>query len=494
MKRRLISLALCVIMVLSTFILGSCDGDPVVPPAEDYPKITIYGIKEEGTTDKAIKNVEAALSEIAIKKCGVAVELHLFTEEEYAPILFSKVKAEMERYNNEVESLRPEDEENMDVVLEELLATLKDVDYSGYEDIKVSEELPEDVANASLDIFLAYTPKADSPVLDPESESYNPVLKDCGMFNILFEQNALYGLLSKLESDFTELNSSVYPKAFSAIKNQVYALTGIYTGEVYGIPNTTTYGGYEFILFDNEYVSKVWQPERDKADLVAVTEEGGDSDALTALIAELTACKANGEIPEDVEIRKEFASYEEYSAYVLSGGKMCIGIVNGGLSVKELCEQSGRYQVEQRKVNSTTNKTLIESMFCISPSAMRIEDGELSETRLDQALNVLTLLNTNEEFRNVFQYGVKDTHYSLGRDGVAHITGTLTERYVMDPLYCGNCLIMYPSDMMDAEQLGLAENNWGLGKLQIKEVFDNPVINDSPLITPPQGSEETPEQ
>ncbi len=464
-------------MLLSCFTLGACSslGSATVEPTTDeYPVVSIFGIKEKGTTDTAIENVEAALSEISIRKYGVKVNLVLLEEEEYAPVLFSKVATEMGKYNTLVRDKIATDETDKRVL------ALKDVDYTGYKNFKTTEgiNIPSEVTNSNLDIFLVYTPKADSPVLDPDSESYNPVLRNGGMFNILYEQRALFGLTNSLTNDFAQLKSSAYPEALKAVTRETYESL-IDTNpnknakeDVYGIPNNIVYGGYEFIMFDNEYVSKVWSENRDKADLYAL-KDGKDSDALTALVKELNACKANGEIAEDVEVKKVFSSYQEFNDYVSNGGKFCVGLITGDISVKDLCAQSGRYEIYTRTVTAVSGVDLYESMFCISPST-RDSGGRnnFSDVRLNYALQVLTLLNTDKDFRNIFQYGVRDTHYSLGRDGVVHITGTAKERYIMDPLYCGNNFIIYPSDRMDEVTLELAKNNWTLGKKQVKEVLD----------------------
>ncbi len=462
-------------MVLSCFMFGACSelggpGDDGLE--EDYPEITIYSIMEKGTTETAIKKVEEALSEISIRKCGVKINLVLMEEKDYAPVLFSKVASEMSRYNTDVNKTAVS-------ATDKVLQVLKDVDYSKYEGFRAATDISSEVANAKLDIFLVYNPKADSPVLDPkDSEAYNPVMANGGMFKILYEQRALIGLTSKFNSGYSALKTSAYPEALEAVTLETYESAinenpnKVVKEDIYAIPNNIVYGGYEFIIFDDKYIADFWSEDRKKDDLVAVKDDGSDSDSLAALIKELKASKAAGDIADNVEITKTFASYTEFNEYVRDGGEFCIGFINGDISVKELCAKSGEYEIYTRKVNKISNLDLCESMFCISPSTKYAAGGKMDETRLNQALEVLTLLNTDKDFRNIFQYGVRDTHYTLGRDGVAHISGTVSDRYVMNHLYTGNNFIIHPSDRMDDVTIELAMNKWTLGKKQVKEVLE----------------------
>ena len=111
MKRRILSLAICVVMVVSAFTMAACSGGN----SEDLLKvvygnegntglnnvpmtITIYTITDETTTDEAIKDVEEALSEIAEKKYNTTIDLVLLPEETYASVVFNKLDASISAY------------------------------------------------------------------------------------------------------------------------------------------------------------------------------------------------------------------------------------------------------------------------------------------------------------------------------------------------------------------------------------------------------------
>ncbi len=428
MKKRLMSLFICAVMLFSVFTFGACFDNTELPePEEDITTINIYGIKEEGTTDEAILAVEEALSKISYKKHRTKVNLVLFEEKEYASVIFKKVQEDMRRNNI-------------------------DVEYS--EKLNVASRLNAETSSSSLDIFLVYTPKSDSLVLDKNEEKYysEPLKKAGEMYNILCEKKALLGLDKYLNNaNWKALADNAYTEAINSVKKDKVT---------YGIPNNIVYGEYEFFVLNSEYIDRYY------GGLDIETEwelsEGGNS-KYTKVKEELKGKKDAGEIPEGVEIEKQFASYEEYNEYLRDGKEFCIAKVTGSLAVETLCSQSDEFDVYQGQIRKIKTEELYESMFCISST--------ISGTRVENAIDILILLNTNTEFRNIYQYGIKDTHYTLSRDGVAHVTGTETNTYKMNPLYGGNMFLVYPSDNMSTETKLLAENEWKLGKKQVDDVL-----------------------
>ena len=108
MKKRLLSLVLCVAMLFSACVLSACSEErgltnstgTIVTDSNNAPMtIYIYGIKEEGTTEAGIRLVEEELNKISIKKYNTTVDLLLFEEKEYASIVFAKTQEAMSTYN-----------------------------------------------------------------------------------------------------------------------------------------------------------------------------------------------------------------------------------------------------------------------------------------------------------------------------------------------------------------------------------------------------------
>jgi hypothetical protein len=159
--------------------------------------ITVYGITDESTTPEAIELVEEALNKISVRKYNTKVDLSLYPENVYASQIFSKVKMSVNSYNTKLLD-KAKDEEEKEFIKS------SNVNYIEYEGKLVeATNLPSDLVTAPLDIFLVYTPDEDSVVLDPESEYYNPILADGGMFDVLYGERALQPLNAKIKSGTT---------------------------------------------------------------------------------------------------------------------------------------------------------------------------------------------------------------------------------------------------------------------------------------------------
>lgn len=470
MKKRIMSLALCLMMLITAFVFSSCGEDnPLGPGGEGnpaYPPITIniFGITDDSTTEAAILKVEEALTDIAKKKYNITIDLHLFPEREYAAILFNKTQTAMNTYNSSI----------IDSLDEKDKWLAENINFSEMEGVRVASQIPSDVVGASLDIFLVYNPPEGSETLDPNSEYYNRAISNNGMFNVLYGVRALAPLKDKIDKGtYSALKGTSYAEALKYVERATYKTMNEsenVTFDYFGIPNNYVYGSYEYIMFNKTYIDPLFSAE-DKSDLAAPqTKERlpngsvivSDCPALGALKAELEYMKEKGELG-DVEIERTFSSYEEFDKYTKSGKQVAIAIINGDKGVGELCKRSGLFDVYVREISTVRPTDLVQSMFCISASA---------NERLDRCLQVMMLINTDANFRNTLQYGVKNIHYTEGRDGTVYVTGTDGDRYVMDSMYTGNNFILKPSDSMSESKKLLAADNWFLGKLQTKEVLD----------------------
>lgn len=461
MKKRLLSLILCAIMLFSACVISSCgderglttSGGTITPDAnKDAPMtIYIYGIKEAGTTEAGIRLVEEELNKISIKKYNTTVDLLLFDEREYASIIFAKTQEAMSTYNQK----KKEDE----TVSNEDKSLLVDVRFP--ETVKIADMIPSDVVNATLDIFLAYTPEADSLTCDPNSQYYNPELSTRGMFDILYEQRALAPLGNLIKSGtYSSLKSKAYIEALKGVEKPTYktmnALAKVM--DTYAIPNNYIYGEYQFVLFNSHYVNQVTK-QQDKSQLLT-------DGALAALAGEIQKKLDAGELKDpngkvaDINVTATYSSYEEFEK-AINTKDVAICYINGDRATKELCEQMGKYEVYQRSIGSVTTKELCESMYCVSQSTKDVK----------RCLDILLLINENEFFRNTLLYGVKGTHYTQERTGEVTLANPLNKGYKMDIKYTGNMFICYPCNSMSETMRLMAKDEWQYAKLQVKEVL-----------------------
>ena len=130
MKNKIICGLLLATMLLTVLFTSCSDIDTgYEEETSTIPDITLtlYGIKGEGTTDEAIEAVQKEINRYTQDKYKTTVELHFFTEEEYAPIRARRAAARAQI--NELE-------------FDEPTLTREQIDY--YEDLVMSKNKKEE--------------------------------------------------------------------------------------------------------------------------------------------------------------------------------------------------------------------------------------------------------------------------------------------------------------------------------------------------------------
>ncbi len=497
MKKRLLSFVMCALIVLSSFIMAACSddegaleklssgNDDLTTTSSNTPMtICIYSIRGKGTTDEAIELVENELSRIAVRRYNTTIDLILIDEEDYAAMMFTKIRMAIASYNtakiDDLASLTPEQiaeisSSNVDYL---------DEDGRNY-GLREETNLSSEVLNGTLDIFLCYTPEAGNGALyDP---AYNvPSNKQYSMFDILYKEKALAPLKSNLDGLYSDLKSVLYTHALEYVTKPTYADANI--KDIYGIPNNYVYGSYDYIIFNEDYVDRFISPNGngvDKSDYIPITSNAA---RFATLIEQLNLAQEKGEIPANVIITDgngnipSFATYEDFKAYVDGNGDFAIARVSGSKAVGELLadDKYENFDVYVENYNKVTNTAeFCESMFCIGLNAMGADN---SGERVKRSLDILKLINTNKEFRNTLQYGVEGTHYSQYSEDedVNPLSSARAEskyNQIDVAKYLGNMFLLYPnSNMTEAEKL-MAENNWQMSKDQMIELV--PWVTDS---------------
>ena len=273
MKKRLLSLIMCVLMIASAFVLASCgedvnietlggETDETTVSNQTPLTISIYSIRGEGTTDEAIELVEEALTRIAVRRFNTTIDLVLIDEAEYCSQMFAKIRMSVNSYNTKRLNDKTLDQTQKNQIMN------SNVDYQ-YEKNSVEKEsyyinqatnLPSDVLNGELDIFLVYTPEAgiESMYTDNAPKSS----KVYNMFDILYKEQALMPLKYYLNGEYSEVKSVAYSHALQYVTRPGYKTSteqeATPADDIFGVPNNYIYGNYEYIIFDTEYVNKLF--------------------------------------------------------------------------------------------------------------------------------------------------------------------------------------------------------------------------------------------
>ena len=468
MFKRISALVLCIIMMFS---MVACSGgdrtlidvSTTTTRSDNAPMtISLYVPSLSKLTDETREAVEEALNAISIKKYNTTLKFFAYPEEEYVPIVLSKVQTAMNSYITYLTGIDPSYQE-----------TESTVDYTKYKDYTLADmtDYPE-LSGVGIDIFVSFVADEDSIMRQGDATTnqyYNPYMAD-KLFLAMYDQRVLAPISPRLINDYAILKSKSYTEFFDAVTlvDRDADASNIDTAKsyAYGMPNNYLLGSYQFLIFNKDAVSEIYT--QDFSTFV------GNPTKLNQLVKDLTALKANGneKLSKIKNVFVEFESYDDYMAY---DGSFAVAMVKGDLGLPYVIANEN-YEIIQYSASEYNTADLGTSVFCIT----RAYDKELmasgidEDARINRCLDILLLIQNDADFRNTLQYGVKGEHYTISRDGTVY---TSSNDYVMDPAKTGNMFLLYPSDRMSPSMRKLAENKWVLAKKQNKDYLDSKPTN-----------------
>lgn len=181
----------------------------------------------------------------------------------------------------------------------------------------------------------------------------------------------------------------------------------------------------------------------------------------------------------------------EFKGYYATEGEadkpFAVGYIKGGLGVTEEYEKD--YEIVPISDPIIDTNDLYESMFGVT---------KLSNSTA-ASMKILTLLNTDEEFRNIILYGIEGENYVWKNSekpdangayySVVHrLTNDPEKIYVMDPEKTGNVALAYTSsDENPAVKKRMRDHNFGLkNDFVLGFSFYDAVNGDTPAISKEQ--------
>ena len=308
-----------------------------------------------------------------------------------------------------------------------------------------------------------------------------------------FEQYKAGGLLSELDGQLSDaskkLSQYIFPQFLSGIKS----LGG---GKTYAIPTNRMVGEYTYLLVNKDAMKKLdrsWDLSyatltnsgsisffKDIDDMLSdeyyqiylgegltikdVATAGAnffgvdESGKLTNDFSLLGGWYVSGqdsfaksfmgaqtmkiaEFTQQLEALKNFQSagyfYDEAED---SNKKFAMGFVKGDATTVE--QYSDEYDIFVLENPTITEADLYEHMMGVSSTT----------SSLSRSMQILTYLNTDEDFRNLILYGIEgehyrlvDTHVAMNDDGDTYMkVERLNNNYVIDENKTGNVFIAYP--------------------------------------------------
>ncbi len=524
MKKRLLCLFLCFVMVLSVVLSGcsdKTDDEAQENISETASKnamtLTMWVVSEE-TVDADIRiSVTEALNAITKAKFKTQLVVNFFTEDEYygaltkAIIAFGEAKA-ADSNNTSADSNEPSEE-----------GTGEGEESTAIPDEYVTNDLgrpmikyPEALANQVDIIYIGDLKNGDGEIYITGEEMHNEFVAN-GWLKALDEE---------LKGDAKKITEYVSPTLLSAVKQQ---------GVTYAIPNNNVIGEYTYMLlnkelmdrysiqgyfnrgmiknFNNKYIYQYLT-------LVYLNETAGENpvlpvDATYEECLELLAHYWNidpkdygiedddfsifGTYLEDAaevsrgEISLKFESLFENEAFVsdflqlnkfrlndkniaffkaneeedTSGKKAAVKFLVGDQTlltvengVSYYKEGNTTYYVVPVKYPTAQSEDIYGNMF-----------GVCSYTKNEKrCMEIVTYLSTNVEFRNILQYGVANVHYRLDENGkVVRLSNKNNKTYQMDLYATGNAFLAYLEPSMNADI-------WESGKVQNRSSLVEPLL------------------
>lgn len=147
--------------------------------------------------------------------------------------------------------------------------------------------------------------------------------------------------------------------------------------------------------------------------------------------------------------------YAGYFGTPAEGQKSAVSFVKGDASLVEDYEDD--YYVVVVDYPKAADQDIYENMFSVCTYT----------SNMARSMQVLTLLNTDVEFRNLFQYGIEGINYTLNENNTVKTTSA--NAYHMDLAKTGNEFIAYVPEGMNAEV-------WEYAKTQNRQSQVDPLL------------------
>ena len=446
MKLRILSLVLCLAMIVCAF--ASCgkkeeSSDDVVSETATRTAMTVsmYVICEEGTTDEAADAVEKAVNSMIKSKYTTKVEITYLTENQY----YSAVEAQFETMKNNVKKPTAGN-------------TADGTDTGAVEEAPETEELVIGENGVAELRYPSLTPGQIDIVMIADYDKYAEYV----------ENGWLASLDSAVTGTFKKLGDYIYPATLEAAKVD---------GKLYAIPNNGPIASEATYITVNGELAKEFKLDTygmdsltDLADFLAfaATKEGvtpirntgadvanvlymGADAATRALTSDFSLVGQFGSnatltAPESLFANKSYTdellalAKLNYAGYFGNGAdeNYAVEIKTGDLAA--MCADRENNEIIVLSAKAKPTQEIVSSMFAISAFS--------DANAFNRAMEVVTYLNTNEEFRNLIQYGIEGTNYAL--DEVTNEMVKLTSDYNMDVAKTGNMFIAYPDEGMSA--------------------------------------------
>ena len=457
MMKRIISLMLCLIMLTACFAgCAQKTGDDKMNAVDQQQfemakTLSMYMICEKPVPAEQELALENAINSILKSKFKTAVDLRLYTEDEYYTQLEKSfadrdAAAEAGTLGEEVELT-----EDITYVDEYGITQIKYPTVEGYQvDIfyvggyEKFAQYVEEERFSRLDEQLSSSSKILNDYISPEYLTYMKSLNS-GTYavcnnNVMGEYT--YLLLNKDVLAKTRYNTTNGLKEFTSLTCDatVDVLNQVKTDYTDYVPL------YSCLGVDGLATSgiKYWGVDADGnlcndfSLLVGTYNTSAKYKTVESLMTFM-----NGLTSSTFKTQLKTLKYYKANNYFgteqdLESGKAAVAYVKGGADVFD--KYSDNYEVVVIEKPTVTTQDIYANMFAVSSTTQD----------LSRAMEIICLLNRDETLRNLFQYGIEGVNYEMvdsdyldENEKPYKVVRRLNEDYMMDPAKTGNTLLTY---------------------------------------------------
>ena len=487
MMKRVLSLILCLGMIAGVLLMAGCGNDTPTTAEGTLPAtINMLGITEESTTPEAIKAVENAINKISTSRYKTKINLTLVTADEYIALIEERtalaVRNQTElsaigRYN----TLAQREANNA----EKLLASQKKKTSKWTK--KVTSVIASTLSTGEVYSAEETTVYEDGRIETLYPDARSPIdivmIVDKEMYDYLDGKGYLLSIQNRISSstEFTKFRQYIYPTFFE----QLQAVTG----DIKAIPNNKLLANYTYLLVDKALADKYDfdVDSVDGYDDLDAAVNGGEgflaqikkNESVVPMAVEPDALGIYKYFDGDIAVGTYFHPIYGYSAsegtdfavqnlfsipqyrahmelmeeYRANGYFDAVGtdnfavtVIKGDASVE--AEYSDRYYVKVLQNPFVEVNSLFDGMMAVSTYTA-------DEKR---ALEVLEMINTDPEVKNLLQYGIAYNgdnddvaNYRVNtiqkEDGsVSYSITRLNHNYMMNNALTGNVYMGYPEE------------------------------------------------
>ena len=469
MKKRVVSLLLCLVMLLSVFLTGCSEKitfesvrDQLDQASKNNVTLSMWIVCEADIDEKTQREVSAALSAITEEKLQTRLAVTFYTIDEYEEKLtaaiqsydpLNKVPAQNQPIGNE-----PLKEGDLKITYPQLMENQVDILYIANEDMYT-----EYLANGwlkSLDEFM--NASMNKPLKEYISSTLFNSFKFDGKTTYAIPNNNPIG-----EYKYMLLDKELFDHYYGNFGKDI--ITGFFDEDLYVYLETVAKDRSDLALIDGSYeeclglLAHYWNFDSTTYELLKDFAVFGhvyaDQDNLNRGSIELGYTN----LFASKTFRDNFLKLNEYEAagYFEDGTAKQAVVKFVDCAYTEIEEYQRDYYAIPVAAPTLTEETMFENgMFAVCSKS----------DYYARSMEIITYINTKADFRNTLLYGIQGTHYNTETRTIDGKDYTVAVRYNKDYMMSlantGNVFLAYPLYDEDTPDENLAPDIWNYVKIQ----------------------------